>query len=249
MASATWKGRLDVVASVATICVCMGIAWTLLARRSGTSELQGTLPREPINLQGAPTLGELGAPVALLVFTDYECPFCASFAVDILPELRRRYVEKKQLLVAVKGIQGSATHALAEVAERVGSCAEAEGKFWPYHDRVFELNGKLTAELIRKTAQAAGLRDDNIDRCMAPKRGGPGGSFDANAAMAKSLRIHATPWFFIGRIDQNRHLRASQVLVGLRTLDEFIAAIDGALSKRARLIDPPGSFSAFATSR
>jgi protein-disulfide isomerase len=227
MTSETWKRRLDIATSVATLCVCAAIVWTLFLRNNGSSVSQGALPREPISLQGAPTMGEPTAPVALLVFTDYQCPFCANFAENILPELKRRYIEAKRLLVAVRGIQGSSSHTLAEVAERVGSCAASQGRFWPYHDGVFALKGLLTLESIRKTAELAGLSAENVERCLTAQHGG---SFEANTLLAKTLRIHATPWFFLGHLDQNGQLRAAKVLVGLRSLDEFTGAIDAVLA-------------------
>lgn len=94
-----WPGArtvLDVVTSVALLTAAVAlIAKTVSTQPSGQPTV--AIPSSPVSVAGAAWRGAADAPAVLVVFSDFECPFCQRFTRDVLPELERRYIATKKL--------------------------------------------------------------------------------------------------------------------------------------------------------
>jgi predicted DsbA family dithiol-disulfide isomerase len=151
-------------------------------------------PREPevIKVVGVPCQGPESAPVLMVIFSDFECPYCG-LATKLVEEVRAAAGDK--LRVCFKHYPLSNIHKLAELAARAAAAAQLQGKFWPMHDRLFANAKSLSRDDLLDHADAVGLDKErfavDLDGEAAKKR------VDADAADAARLRISGTPTFFI----------------------------------------------------
>lgn len=85
-----------------------------------------------------PALGEEDAPIVMLEFSDFQCPFCGRFWSDTLPLIKKNYVETGKVLFVYKDFPLTQIHAQAQKAAEAALCAREQGKFWEYHDVLFD---------------------------------------------------------------------------------------------------------------
>ena len=149
-------------------------------------------------LAGTPaSLGPETAKVTLVEFSDFQCPYCAA-AHDTVHQVRERY---PQVRVVFRHFP-LAFHEHARLAAQAAAAAHAQGKFWPYHDRLFEHQNALDRKSLESYAQDLGLD------VAAFKKGLDDNSFDAQVeadlSLGRSVRVDGTPTMFInGRRAEN----------------------------------------------
>jgi protein-disulfide isomerase len=149
-------------------------------------------------LAGTPaSLGPETAKVTLVEFSDFQCPYCAA-AHDTVHQVRERY---PQVRIVFRHFP-LAFHEHARIAAQAAVAAHAQGKFWPYHDRLFQRQNALDRKSLEGYAQELGLD------VPAFKKGLDDNSFDAQVeadlALGRSVRVDGTPTMFInGRRAEN----------------------------------------------
>jgi protein-disulfide isomerase len=148
-------------------------------------------PHVKVASAGHPVEGPKDAPVTIVEFSDFQCPFCRA-AESSLKQVRDQYGDKVKL-VYMDFPLGFHPHAMD--AARAGRCAEDQGKFWQYHDALFANQGKLGAADLKAAAAKLGLDGKRFDACF------DGGKHDAgiraDMAQGQSLGVTGTPTFFI----------------------------------------------------
>lgn len=112
-------------------------------------------------------------------------------------------------------------HALARPAHEAARCAGAQGRYWPYHDRLFAEQPRFERRDLIRYAEELGLDGQGFARCLAERRHAP--AVDADLAEAVALGLTATPTFVI-----NEQIR----MVGAQPIEAFRAAIAEALRRR-----------------
>ncbi|HKP61121.1 MAG TPA: thioredoxin domain-containing protein [Polyangiales bacterium] len=149
-------------------------------------------------LAGTPaSLGPETAKVTIVEFSDFQCPYCAA-AHDTVHQVRERY---PQVRIVFRHFP-LAFHEHARIAAQAAMAAHAQGKFWAYHDRLFEHQNALDRKSLEGYAQELGLD------VQAFKKGLDDNSFDAqveaDVALGKSVRVDGTPTMFVnGRRAEN----------------------------------------------
>jgi len=149
-------------------------------------------------LAGTPaSLGPETAKVTLVEFSDFQCPYCAA-AHDTVHQVRERY---PQVRIVFRHFP-LAFHEHARLAAQAAVAAHAQGKFWPYHDRLFTHQNALDRKSLESYAQELGLD------VAAFKKGLDDNSFDAQVeadlSLGRSVRVDGTPTMFInGRRAEN----------------------------------------------
>ena len=108
---------------------------------------------EKIDVSKSPTLGPVNAPVSIVVFDDFECPYCAK-AVPLLKQVQQAYPKQANLVFKNFPLK---MHKNAGPAAIAGLAADRQGKFWPLHDLFFENYNKLNPQKIVDLAKQAGL--------------------------------------------------------------------------------------------
>jgi protein-disulfide isomerase len=174
------------------------------------------------NVLGSPT-----APVRLVEYADLQCPYCARFAVGVLPTLIRDYVRTGKVQLVLHGLgfigPGSVT------ALRTATAAGEQRRMWNVTELLFANQGPenswVNDELLRSIVTATGA---NADRVFADRGGAPVSTqIRSWAAAAQAAGVSGTPTFLIGR----QGARLSRVPTRALTVDEFRTAIDGALTR------------------
>lgn len=175
-------------------------------------------PRFKVTSAGHPWIGGKNAPITIVEFGDFQCPFCRA-AETPLTELQKKYGDKIRLVYMdfPLGIHPDAFQA-AEAAR----CASAQDKFWPYHDALFADQSKLDMAGLKATAKRLGLNTKEFDACLASKK------YDADIrhdmAEGTSLGVTGTPTFFIN----GRELEGAQPLQNFeRVINEELAEAKG----------------------
>jgi protein-disulfide isomerase len=175
------------------------------------------LPDRPFPLEGAPVEGAPEARVAMVVFSDFECTFCARFANDTWPELRKQYVDTGLIQLSFRHAPNPESHPAAVKLARAANCAGDHGRFWDAHDQFFHLGtGRAVIEALPETL---GIDRTRYDACMsniADER------LDEDRRLATRFNVAATPTFFIGRIVDGAVV-VSQIIPGAAPLDSFVA--------------------------
>ncbi len=100
--------------------------------------------------------GRADAPLTLVEFTDYQCPYCRRFEAQTWPLLKRDYLDTGKLRFIVRDLPLE-FHAAALPAAEAAHCAAEQGKFWPMHAVLLASGTQLTAEALRQQARALGL--------------------------------------------------------------------------------------------
>lgn len=169
-----------------------------------------------------PALGRADAPVTVIEYADYQCPFCGKFARDTKPVLVERYVRTGKMRFEwhdfpYMGPQSRDTAVAARAAGR-------QGKYWAFHDAVFALalrpfSGDLTRSKLTELAAGVGVDLERFERDLADPELGE--AVDADFQEGQSLGVNGTPTFVIN----------GTVLVGAQPLDVFEQAIDAALAE------------------
>lgn len=109
--------------------------------------------------------GPENAKVTIVVFTDYQCPFCGKFAREILPLIISEYVDSGKAKIAIRDFPLS-FHTNSEKAAEASECAHEQGKFWEYHDKLFANQQKLGITDLKQYAKDLGLDTAKFDQCL-----------------------------------------------------------------------------------
>lgn len=146
-----------------------------------------------------PFLGMPGAPVTIVEFADFQCPYCRQEASVVRNKLMEAFPHDVQLFFMDYPIEG---HPFARGAAILGRCifSQNSASFWTYHDWIFEHQAEITAANLREKAMAFAKEDKNLDlakltSCAVAQE--PRDEVDRSMAIGDSLKIGATPTFFI----------------------------------------------------
>jgi protein-disulfide isomerase len=147
-----------------------------------------------------PFLGTPGAPVTLVEFGDFQCPYCKQEAGVVRNQLMAAFPGQLQLVYMDFPLES--LHPFARGAAIMGRCiyTQSNDSFWAYHDWIFQHQAEITAENLRPMALDYAKTDKNLDiasltACMtAPE---PRAQVDRTIAMGAALKVNSTPTFFI----------------------------------------------------
>jgi predicted DsbA family dithiol-disulfide isomerase len=118
---------------------------------------------QDIDTTGAPFLGKADAPVTLVVFSDFQCPFCSKVE-PLLDEVLKKNPDTVKIVFKHLPLQ---MHKQAKPAALAAIAAQEQGKFWQMHDALFAVSKKLSKETIEKAAQDIGLDMDKFKKDLA----------------------------------------------------------------------------------
>lgn len=164
------------------------------------------------------TLGSAAARIEVTEYSDFECPFCASFAAVQMPVIREQLIATGRVRWRFRDFP-LATHQYAQYAALAAQCGGEQGKFWEMHDQLFGRHewaqtGKNPRSLFRDFAKTSGLDLSKYDACMDGQR--YAGRIQASVQEGLAAGVPGTPSFFVN----------GKRLEGRATSDAFKALAD-----------------------
>jgi protein-disulfide isomerase len=172
--------------------------------------------RAEVPINGAPSKGPEYAPVTIVKFEDFQCPFCKQFQPTVT-ELLSRYNGKIRLVH--KDLPLDSIHPQARQVAEAARCADEQGKFWSYHDILYANYQKISEENLKNLAKEVDLDVNAFDRCLSS------GKFRAavqrDVIDGAKLGVTGTPTFFIN----------GREISGNQPLEIFEAIIDEELGR------------------
>ena len=173
-------------------------------------------PRVTVSDDGRPSKGPAGAPVQIIEFSDFECPFC--FRVNpTVAQVLSTYGDRVRLVYRHLPLPN---HPNARPAAEASACANEQGRFWEYHDRLFANQSRLAAADLKQHAADLGLDTAKFNSCVDSRRFQK--DVDADLDAAQLLGVSGTPHFFIN----------GRALSGAQPLESFKAIIDEELARK-----------------
>ena len=176
-----------------------------------------------------PALGDKNAPVTLVEFTDYQCPFCARFMRDTYPQLKEDYIDTGKVRLVVKDLP-LAMHANARKAAQAAHCAGEQDAFWPMHEKLFEHSQQLEAGRLPGYAAEIGLDAGDFAACLASDR--HLADIDGDSSEAARNGITGTPTFVLAAGTGDR-VRGEKIR-GAQPFASFKTQIDALLAKQTK---------------
>jgi protein-disulfide isomerase len=174
-------------------------------------------PRLDVEAKG-PSKGPANAPVTIVEFSDFECPYC-SRANETLARVEEAYAGKVRIVFRDYPLS---FHSNAQKAAEAGQCAHDQGKFWEMHDKMFANQRALEVENLKLYAQDLGLDSKAFDACL------DGGSkaevVKENFEAGLDLGVRGTPAFFVN----------GKMIAGALPFEEFQKIIDQELGQGAK---------------
>lgn len=169
-----------------------------------------------------PSLGDPAAPVVIVEYADFQCPFCGAFAREIQPQIESAYVRTGKVRFEWRDFawMGAESKAAANAAR----CAADQGAFWKYHDRLYASSvapnrGTFTRARLIADASAIGLDTATFGACLDDGR--HRAAVEADTAEATRLGMTGTPTFLIN----------GQRIVGAQPFAVFAKATLAALAR------------------
>ncbi|HJV32393.1 MAG TPA: thioredoxin domain-containing protein [Patescibacteria group bacterium] len=138
-----------------------------------------------------PSIGPADAKLVVVEFLDYQCPFCGQ-ASSIFREAAAKHQDRVRFVV--RDFPVPELHPDAFVAAEAAGCAQAQGKFWQMHDRLFALQGALTSADLDRAAKQSGLDMTVYGACMGLHA--RVAEIEADAAAGTAAGVRGTPTFF-----------------------------------------------------
>lgn len=166
----------------------------------------------------SPSMGDPSAPVTVVWYSDFQCPFCAAWDRSVLPEFKRRYVDAGKVRLVMKNFQVRGPE--SRTAGQAAACAGEQSRFWDYHDSLYahqrgENSGAFSNQNLKGFAQALGLDPAAFGGCLDSGR--YRGAIDADFEQGRREGVTATPTFIVN---------GQQRVVGAQPIEAFARVID-----------------------
>ncbi|HJV34079.1 DsbA family protein [Geomonas sp.] len=171
------------------------------------------------------SLGKADAPVVMLEYTDYQCPFCNRFFTGTFPELKKQYIDTGKMRFITRDFP-LPFHPHAMKAAEAAHCAGEQGKFWPMKDALMTNSAKLSPELINTLAGEQGVEMGKFRACIDSDR--YASEIKQEVTAAQGIGISGTPSFVIGKVSGD--YLEGYLVVGAQPFESFDAVAKQVLS-------------------
>ncbi|HET7011032.1 MAG TPA: thioredoxin domain-containing protein [Anaerolineales bacterium] len=170
--------------------------------------------RFDVSVDDDPSLGPDDAPVTIIEFSDFNCPYCRRFHVETFPGLMEAYEGKIRFVYRDFPI----TSAESSVAAQAANCAGRQGKYWEFHDALFSGSLGLSRDAYQGYAGQLGMDVTALNACL--DSGDELAEVQSDARAASQLGVTGTPTFFVNGLP----------LVGAQPMEQFSLLIEGELA-------------------
>ncbi len=236
MASTRFETVVNWATLLAAVAVCASVA-VLWTDRPSHRPSREPLPIERVDGVSTSINGSArmhGRPsVAVVEFSDFECPYCGKHARSVLDKINRDYVDTAQVAYVFRQLPLDAVHPHAVDAAKASSCAGEQGRFWEMHDRLFVDQSFASPNVFEGYAShIRGLDTESFRACL---RSSSFNDIAEDQKEAARLGVRSTPSFFIGRIEADgKRVSAMKKINGVVSYEEFSRAIDDVIAESRR---------------
>lgn len=172
--------------------------------------------RAEVSVENDDVKGSADAPVTIIEFSDFECPFCTRFFEQTLPLIEKNYIETGKVNFVYRDFP-LGFHPNAQKAAEAAECAGEQNKYWEMHDKLFE-EGDLDITSLKQYAQGIGLDTSAFNNCL--DSGSMESEIQKDAQDGQAYGVSGTPTFFINGIK----------VVGAQPYSAFEQAIENELN-------------------
>ena len=184
----------------------------------------------PLLLQGEPVLGDPNAPLTIVEFSDFECSYCRRFHKQVMPQLKRDYIDTGLVRFVHKDLP-LPFHPHALPAAAAARCAGEQNRYWELYSSLFDQQNCLGCKGVLGIVAEAELNTSKLLACM--ERESTLALINANRSEASLHNISATPTFVIGPTQRDGSLEG-QIIEGALPWATFQSTIEKALRKQGR---------------
>jgi protein-disulfide isomerase len=230
MRSHSWTLTLAVVLGIAQGCAAPGEGSPPASSTTATSAPNASAPTDSLLALGdrSRILGDSSAPVWVVIVSDFQCPYCKVWHDQTYPALKREFVDKGEVRLAYLNLP-LPQHQHARVTAELAFCAGAQGRFWEYHDALFDTQSvwsQLPAgtQYFDSLATRAGVDLTRLRSCMTSQAMQP--LVEADFQRGMEAKVRSTPTFMIGN---DVRLEGAQPIEAFR---QAIATVRTAAKKR-----------------
>ena len=201
------------------------------SRPSLSQEQMGPQIIQNISLDDDPVRGNPNAEITIIEFSDFQCPFCAKFHSQTLPLLMKNYIETGKVKFVYRDFPITGIHPNAIPTALASECADEQGKFWEYHDMIFQNQGQWkdlelsqTVNLFKQYASELKLNGDEFGTCLDSGKY----LYEVNNDYQEGQRygVTGTPGFFVG----NEKIGFTKI-IGAQPFSTFQKILDEQLSR------------------
>ncbi len=179
-----------------------------------------------VSIAGNLIMGKKDAPVTMIEFSDYQCPFCRRFFETTLSTLKAEYIETGKVRYIFRDFPLDQIHPYARKAAEAAHCAGDQGKYWEMHDLLFQNQQALQVESLKTHARSLRLNGAPFDSCL--DRGKYAAEVQKDFEDGVAVGVRGTPSFFIGKTRSDDTIQGV-FLSGALPATIFRQAIDNAL--------------------
>lgn len=196
------------------------------ARAPAAAAPSNAFREQTVRIGKSPFKGKEDAPITIIEYSDYECPFCARNYRDVLPILEEKYIDTGKVRFVMREFPLPNIHKNAINASIAALCAGNQGKYWEMHNLLFDNQKQLDVNNLKSLASALQLDMPSFDKCLDNKETEDRVSSDM--ASGTKLGMRGTPGFFIGMTDteDSDKVNLSIFIRGAQSISTFRASID-----------------------
>jgi len=211
------------------------------------SLLQGAIKRPipekstgTVSITGRPMLGKMDAPVTIVEFSDYQCPYCRRYSLTVFPVLKRDFIDTGKVRYVFRDFPLSSIHREAQKAHESAHCAGEHQKYWEMHDVLFQQQRDLMVTSLKKYGASLGIDSEVFAGCLDSGRYEADIQKDVGQGTAAGVR--GTPSFFIGKSESGDSITGTMIR-GAQPLAHFQQVINQMLEDHAsnNVAEPTGS--------
>ncbi|PYQ49551.1 MAG: thioredoxin [Acidobacteria bacterium] len=201
-------------------------------RTAGAAPSAPVAPPAPasLRLDDSPALGSATAPVAIVEFSEFQCPYCRRHFDQTFSSLRQNYIDTGKVRYVFRNFPLVEIHPNAKAAAVAAYCAGEQGAYWKMHDALFTNQPRLGPALYDELAKSLDLDAKKFQACREARESEK--KIEDDMAYGQSVGVQGTPHFFIGRLKGGQVVDLQRVS-GAQPLPAFTQVIDSLLKDGA----------------
>lgn len=185
--------------------------------------------RATVTINGGGVMGKADAPLTIVEFSDYECPFCRRFEDQTLPKIKAQYIDTGKVRYVFRDFPLDQIHPQARKAAEAAHCAQDQGKYWEAHDLLFQKQQQLQTDELKAHAKTLGLDTNAFNECLDKEKYAK--LVQDNLDDGIKAGVRGTPSFFLGKTSKDGKIDGL-LISGARPFDDFRREIDRLLAEK-----------------